>query len=69
MVNDAVRVVADRLGNTLAVCKRSYVHPVVLESFADGSLAERWQGSAPPRPGGLGADERRFWLLIDESAS
>lgn len=69
VVNDAVRVVADRLGNTLAVCKRSYVHPVVLESFADGSLAERWQGAAPSRPGGLSADERRFWVALDDAAS
>ncbi len=38
-INDAVRVVAARLGNTLAVCRRSYVHPGVFAARGDGSLA------------------------------
>ncbi len=35
----AVKAVARRLGNTPAVCRRSYIHPDVLESYRDGSLA------------------------------
>lgn len=38
-VNDAVRVVAARLGNTLAVCRKSYVHPGVFEARGSGALA------------------------------
>ena len=34
----AVKAVARRLGNTPAVCRRSYIHPDVLESYRDGSL-------------------------------
>jgi DNA topoisomerase I len=30
--------VAEQLGNTPAVCRKSYVHPAVLQAFADGSL-------------------------------
>jgi DNA topoisomerase I len=31
--------VAERLGNTPAVCRKSYVHPVILERYLAGKLA------------------------------
>jgi DNA topoisomerase-1 len=31
--------VASRLGNTVAVCKKCYVHPQILEGYLDGTLA------------------------------
>ena len=34
----AIRGASQRLGNTPAVCRASYVHPEVLESYRDGSL-------------------------------
>jgi DNA topoisomerase I len=34
----ALEAVAGRLGNTPAVCKKSYVHPAVLECYLDGSM-------------------------------
>ncbi|HEX7817555.1 DNA topoisomerase IB [Dyella sp.] len=34
----AIREVAAVLGNTPAVCRASYIHPAVLEGWADGSL-------------------------------
>jgi DNA topoisomerase I len=37
---EAVRQVATRLGNTPAVCRRSYIHPAVLDHFLLGRLAE-----------------------------
>jgi len=40
-VVDAVRVTADRLGNTPAVARRSYVHPAVLEAYVDGEIPRR----------------------------
>ena len=63
-INEAVREVAAHLGNTLTVCKRSYVHPVIYDAFDDGSLAKRWDGAAPPKPAGLTSDERRLWHLL-----
>jgi DNA topoisomerase-1 len=45
-----IKTVAARLGNTPAVCKRSYVHPAVFEAYRLGSLAR-----AVSR--GRGADE------------
>ncbi len=35
----AVEDVARRLGNTRAVCRKCYIHPRVLEGYAEGSLA------------------------------
>jgi DNA topoisomerase I len=65
-INEAVRGVAEDLGNTLAVCKRSYVHPTVYAAFDDGRLAAWWSEAAPPQPSGLAADERRFWRLVSD---
>lgn len=39
-VMTAIENVAKRLGNTPAVCRKCYVHPAVLDSYLDGSLAE-----------------------------
>jgi DNA topoisomerase I len=34
----AIQETADLLGNTPAVCRRAYVHPVVVEAYLDGRL-------------------------------
>jgi DNA topoisomerase-1 len=34
----AVAGVAERLGNTPAICRKSYVHPAVIDAFLDGAL-------------------------------
>jgi DNA topoisomerase-1 len=36
----AIEQVAKRLGNTKAVCRKSYIHPAVLDSYLDGSMLE-----------------------------
>ena len=36
----AVESVAERLGNTPAVCRKSYVHPAVLDCYLDGTLLD-----------------------------
>jgi DNA topoisomerase-1 len=36
----AIEAVAQRLGNTPSVCRKCYVHPVVLESYLAGSTVE-----------------------------
>jgi DNA topoisomerase-1 len=38
-IKAAIEQVADRLGNTATVCRTSYVHPVVVESWQTGDLA------------------------------
>lgn len=39
IVNEVCSHTARVLGNTLAVCKRYYIHPRVIEAFAAGKLA------------------------------
>ncbi|MDX8519976.1 DNA topoisomerase IB [Mesorhizobium dulcispinae] len=38
VMNDIVDQVAERLGNTRAVCRRCYIHPLVFEAWAQGKL-------------------------------
>ncbi len=40
-----VKCVAAQLGNTPAVCRRSYVHPAVFDAYAAGELSARLTGA------------------------
>ncbi|MFL5726995.1 MAG: DNA topoisomerase IB [Chloroflexota bacterium] len=42
----AIRDTADQLGNTSAVCRRSYVHPIVVEAYLDPRLRGALLGAA-----------------------
>src|SRR5205085_1650059 len=35
---DAVKAVSNKLGNTVAVCRKSYIHPAVLDAYIQGSV-------------------------------
>lgn len=68
---DILAEVARQLGNTPAVCKKSYVHPAVLElgsrlaSDAGPGMQSVWErigGAASPR--GLSAAERRLLAFL-----
>jgi len=41
---EAIRIAADELGNTPAVCQRSYVHPAVLDAAAEPAANRRIRG-------------------------
>ncbi|GBD49757.1 DNA topoisomerase IB [Methylopila sp. Yamaguchi] len=45
-----MRAVSDRLANTPAVVRKSYVHAVVVEAFASGALKKAYEG-ARAKPG------------------
>jgi DNA topoisomerase-1 len=51
----AIKEVAGQLGNTPAVCRKSYVHPDVIEAYLDGDLgaelAAAAEASGQPGPG------------------
>ncbi|HUQ29451.1 MAG TPA: DNA topoisomerase IB [Usitatibacter sp.] len=55
----AVRAASQQLGNTPAICRKSYVHPRVLDP-------KTWQAALQSRraPRGLRAEEAAFLLLI-----
>ncbi|HYB98418.1 MAG TPA: hypothetical protein VEC57_04715 [Candidatus Limnocylindrales bacterium] len=44
LVLRAVEQVAEKLGNTVAVCRKCYIHPLVLERFASGELSASGNG-------------------------
>lgn len=37
-VAGAIRAVSERIGNTMAVCRASYVHPIIPEAYGSGAL-------------------------------
>ena len=63
----AVESVAKRLGNTKAVCRKSYIHPAVFDAYLDGSmikaLARRARRAAPRTKGLLEAEVAVLALL------
>ncbi|MEK6210516.1 MAG: DNA topoisomerase IB [Pseudomonadota bacterium] len=50
----AIETVAERLGNTKAVCRKCYVHPEVLNAYLDGSLVSTLQQRAAVMAKSLG---------------
>ena len=42
----AIEKVASRLGNTKAVCRKCYVHPIILDSYLGGTLTDMLQHKA-----------------------
>lgn len=55
----AVDAVSHRLGNTRAVCKKCYIHPAIIESYAAGSLHAAMRKRS---------DERSVLRLLEQHA-
>jgi DNA topoisomerase-1 len=53
----AVEAVAGLLGNTRAVCRKSYVHPGVIDSYVEGSLSKILERRTKTSVSGLRPDE------------
>ena len=62
--NQLLVEVARRLGNTVAVCKKSYVHPKVLETLATQVDSEALARLDSRRRAGLNAAERRLLAFL-----
>jgi DNA topoisomerase-1 len=62
LVSAAIKVTAQYLGNTPTVCRKSYVHPAVIEAFLSGSLLSQLS-----QPDGK-AKLQRLNLPSDEAA-
>ncbi|MGG1945767.1 DNA topoisomerase IB [Trinickia sp. NRRL B-1857] len=60
-----VKSVASTLRNTPAVCRRCYIHPVVVEAFEAGALGDLPKGGSRR---GLKADEAAFATLLAREA-
>lgn len=60
---EAIDRVARRLGNTRAVCRKYYIHPVLLESYLRGAVLP-----VPPQPGDQKRERPSGALRRDELA-
>lgn len=63
-VRALVGLVANELKNTPAVCRRSYIHPLVIESYVDGSFRDTWQAAPTRGSAALERDERRLLSVL-----
>jgi DNA topoisomerase-1 len=68
--NEVLAEVARRLGNTVAVCKKSYVHPRVLEVLGAraADAAEGLRAKAASGRPGLSAGERQLLAFLSAAA-
>lgn len=68
----AIKSVAARLGNTPAVCRKSYVHPEVVNAYLDGSLVPTMERHARrvarDGPRGLRTEEVAVVRLLEARA-
>ena len=64
----AIKNVAEQLGNTPAVCRKCYIHPVVLECYMGGELLKTLESAgkrAPKNPYALRQEEAELMFLLE----
>jgi DNA topoisomerase I len=66
-LNEAFGLVADALGNTAAICREFYVHPVLVDTHLEGCLGEFLDTVEPEAIRGLRQAERRFLALLEQA--
>jgi len=64
---EALDIVARRLGNTRAICKKYYVHPIVLDLFASSQLDKYFQVDHIETIDGLSEVETILMNILDSS--
>ncbi|HSD11674.1 MAG TPA: DNA topoisomerase IB [Candidatus Binatia bacterium] len=62
-----IAAVAERLGNTPAICRKSYIHPRVIDSYLEKSMLAH--GGPSPTARTSAAERRRFLALSRRLAS
>jgi len=60
----AIKTVAGRLGNTTAVCRKSYIHPVVFDAYLDGDVIKPGRRRIPSAAA-LSAEEAAVVALLE----
>ena len=64
----AIEAVASRLGNTPAICRKCYIHPIVMESYLAGQTVEQIQAKADATLAGgltnLNAEEKAVLTFL-----
>lgn len=64
IIRAAVADVAERLGNTVAICRKCYVHPAVIHAYMDGNLARYFMRRGRKRKDGLETEEAALLALL-----
>jgi len=62
----AIEQTAEQLGNTPAVCRKSYVHPAVIEAYLDGLTLQTIRDRPVDRLHGLRAEESAVLALLEQ---
>lgn len=70
-VKRAISEVAEGLRNTVTICRKSYVHPLLIEAYVQGSLARNWEKRAEGKikayeSMGLSRDEAAFLCFLEK---
>jgi DNA topoisomerase-1 len=65
----AVAATAKRLGNTAAVCRKAYVHPLVIETYLDNLALALPKVSRRNRPEGFDPDEGRVFAFLKKAGT
>jgi DNA topoisomerase-1 len=71
-VQGVIEQVAAQLGNTATVCRKSYVHPLVVEEYLAGTLSLRTNGHVEqrrPRGAGLLPEECAVLALLERAGA
>lgn len=63
--------VSEQLGNTKAVCRKYYVHPIILEAHVDGTLQDLYASQSVDTDTAyqLSQEEQTLMALIEQSGS
>jgi DNA topoisomerase-1 len=67
-VVEAVAAVAKMLGNTAAICRKCYIHPIAIESYLAGTLPGMLKRCRARARGSLSADEAMLVKFLTLSA-
>jgi DNA topoisomerase-1 len=68
-VVEAIKCVASKLGNTPTVCRKYYIHPLIVDTYTDGRLPEIAARVPEHDDTGLQYEERVFMTLLGAAAS
>lgn len=65
-VLNMIRMVAAELGNTPAICRKSYVHPVIIEQYLEKGVVIDWSRLKSGGRSGHSPEERALIKFLDQ---
>ena len=71
LITEAVKATAGHLGNTPMVCRKCYIHPIIIDTFQDEAMHARWRAIAakPRRVSGLSGEEAALVHFLEEESA